>query len=136
MVDKKQDQDNKKIESDEWFSDFNDASLQNALKYDILPSIKVDEVGLENAIKVVVLSEPHKIELPKEKANFSKYAYPFEVKYESEKVQIYCTNALRFNLALIKKKYGKLIGLNLRIWKELSDTEYGTKPMYRASVID
>jgi hypothetical protein len=130
MVDKKE------SKKDDWYSDFNAESLKTALEIEVLPIISVDDVGLEFAKSMKILSEPKQIKLPVDKQKFSKVAYVMEVEYLNERCQIYLTNAFRFNLALIKEKYNDIIGLTIKVWKEISDTEFGKQKMYRLSVIE
>ena len=119
---------------------FDATKIQNALEVDILPTISVDKIGLEFSIDVEVLSVPREITLPKAKQQFGKFAYPMEVKYSGQRCQIYCTNALRHSIGILDMKLTSqkltIIGCVVKIWKAMTMTEFGMKPLYQVSLIN
>ena len=117
---------------------FDASKVLKASEVEILPTISVDENGLEHAIVVEVLSEPREVKLPVGKQKFGEFAYPMTVAYLGVMAQIYCTNSLRFNVGVIDMKLGSddsIIGHTIRIWKEIGTTSYGEQSMYKASLV-
>ena len=125
----------------DYMEGFDASKVKKASEVEILPTISVDENGLEYAIEVKVLSRPHKIKLPKLKQKFGEVAFPMNVEYLNVNCQIYCTQALRFNIGVIDLKLynidnnDSIVGHSIRIWKELGTTEFGEQSMYKASLI-
>ena len=118
---------------------FDASKVKKASEVEILPTISVDENGLEYSKVVKVLSEPREITLPVEKQKFSDVAFPMTIEYLGVKCQIYCTNALRFNIGVIDEKLGvdeSIVGHRIRIWKEMGTTAFGEQSMYKATLID
>ena len=119
---------------------FDATKIANAMKVEILPSISVDKVGLEYSIDVEVISVPREIELPKAKQQYGKLAYPMEVRFSGQKCQIYCTNALRHSFGILDMKLTaqnkSIIGRVVKIWKAMTMTDFGMKPLYQISLVD
>jgi len=119
---------------------FDATKIANAMKVEILPTISVDKVGLEYSIDVEVISIPREIELPKAKQQYGKLAYPMEVRFSGQKCQIYCTNALRHSFGILDMKLTaqnkSIIGRVVKIWKAMTMTDFGMKPLYQISLVD
>jgi len=138
MVDAKK-PDHEKTTLPDYMKGFDASKVKKASEVEILPTISVNKNGLEFAKVVKVLSEPVEITLPKEKQKFGDKAYPMNVEYLGVRCQIYCTNALRFNIGVIDMKLGNdesIIGHSIRIWKEIGTTAFGEQSMYKASLVE
>ena len=122
MVKTELDQENK--EKISWLSDFKPEAIKKASEVDIKPKLTIDGLGIEFAKICTILSLPHKVEIPKEKAiGNSNKIYMMELNYEGVEHQFTCeSGSFRFQLGVLLKKLGfsepdDLIGLPIRIWK-------------------
>lgn len=136
MVGEKPDQ----VKIPSYMKGFDATKIANAVKVDILPTISVENVGLEFSIDVEVLGVPREIELPLAKRQYGKYAYPMDVRYSGQKCQIYCTNALRHSFGILDMKLTannqSIINRVVKIWKAMTMTDFGLKPLYQISLVE
>lgn len=135
----------KKSEID-WLSDFTEKSLDNSAEVDIKPKLTIDGIGIEYSKNVVILSEPYKVEIPKEKAiGKDNKIWMIDLEFENVEHQFIAqSGSFRFQLGVLAKKLklsemSELINLPIKIWKQISTintpTFKGKAEVYQVSMM-
>ena len=129
-----------------WLSEFSQKSIVNSAEVDIKPKLTIDGIGIEYAKNVIILSEPYKVEIPKEKA-IGKSNKIWMIDFEYEKVEhqfIAEAGSFRFQLGVLMTKLNyiepkDLIDLYIKLWKEIANistpTFKGKAEVYKISLV-
>jgi len=133
----------KKKSSVEWLKEFSQESLELSSEMEIKPKLTVN-LGIENAVDVIILSEPYKVEIPKEKAIGSNKIWMIDLEYNSIAHSFIAqSGSFRYQLGVIMTKLDikpiELIGIPIRLWKTLEQintpTFKGKAEMYHVSIM-
>ena len=101
---KEQDQDQEKSKIS-WLSDFTQKSIDNSAEVDIKPKLEIEFVGIEYSKTVVILSEPYKVKIPKEKAIGNQNIWMIDLEYNDIEHQFIAeAGSFRFQLGVLLKK--------------------------------
>lgn len=131
---------------DMFLADIKDKDVEKSASLKIEPRLNIDDVGIENAKTVQVLSTPYSVEIPEEKSmsKDDNSLLMLDVKYEKVKHQFICQAAsFRYQYAVImkqlefgKKEFGKMIGAIIKIWLEWVELEkWGQQKLYKIALI-
>jgi len=141
---KEQDQDQEKSKIS-WLSDFTQKSIDNSAEVDIKPKLEIEFVGIEYSKTVVILSEPYKVKIPKEKAIGNQNIWMIDLEYNDIEHQFIAeAGSFRFQLGVLLKKLDfetpkELIGLPIRIWKVIANintpTFKGKAEVYKLALL-
>lgn len=129
-----------------WLSEFTEKSLENSAEVDIKPKLTIDGIGIEYSKNVVILSEPYKVEIPKDKAiGKDNKIWMIDLEFENVEHQFIAqSGSFRFQLGVLAKKLGvnkmsELINLPIKIWKQIATintaTFKGKAEVYKVSMM-
>ncbi len=117
----------------DFLSDFSQASIDKSAEVEINPKFEIEGVGIEYAKNVLILSEPYKVEIPKEKSiKANNKIWMIDLDYQEVKHTFIAeAGSFRFQLGVIMKKLDytepkELIGLPVRIWKVIANIKTPT----------
>ena len=129
-----------------FLSDFSQESLKKSAEVDIKPKFEIEGIGIEFAKNVLILTEPYKVEIPKEKSiKPDNKIWMINLEYEGVEHQFIAeAGSIRFQLGVIMEKLEytepkELIGLPVRIWKVIANintpTFKGKAEVYKISLM-
>lgn len=129
-----------------FLSDFNQESIDKSAEVEINPKFEIEGVGIEYAKNVLILSEPYKVEIPKEKSiKKDNKIWMIDLDYQDVKHTFIAeAGSFRFQLGVIMKKLEyiepkELIGLPVRIWKVIANintpTFKGKAEVYKVALM-
>lgn len=120
---------------------FKKADIIKSAKLDIKPRLVIDELGIDNAVIVEVLSEPYQVEIPENKAIDNNILWMIDVLYQGVEHQFIAQpSSFRYQLGVLAEKHFEgnmeaIIGNEITIWRELVKTEkYGEQALYQVSL--
>jgi len=123
-----------------FFSDIDAEKVQKSAELDIKPKLIVEKLGIENGVSVEILSEPYLVKLPAGK--ISDKVFMMDMLYNGVVHQFVAqATSFRYHLAVVMKKLGfehpkELIGVNIRIWKEVADLKkFGESVLYKVALL-
>ncbi len=130
---------------DDFLGDIDEADLQMSADLKIEPKLYIEDVGIENAKQVKILSEAYTVEIPAEKSMSDDNKLKIiDVEYENVKHQ-FIANAKSFRyqygvimtqLGFTKKQSARMIGAVVKIWLEWVELEkWGKQKLYKVSLI-
>lgn len=130
---------------DDFLGDIDMDKLKISASLDIFPKLSIDEVGVENAKEVKVLSDAYTIEIPVEKSmSDDNHLKVIDVEYENVKHQFIAqAKSFRYQFGVIMIKLGfkkteteKMIGAIISIWLEwVNLPKYGKQKLYKVSLV-
>ena len=142
MSEKKKDQEKSSIA---FLSDFTIENLEKSAEMEVKPKLTI-MLGIENAVNVIIMSEPYQVKIPKDKRiGDTEKIWMIDLEYTDIKHQ--CTiesKSFRFQLGVIMSKLEiteptELIGVPIRVWKTLEQintpTFKGKAEMYHVSIM-
>ena len=133
----------KKKSSVSWLKEFSQESLELSSEMEIKPKLTI-ELGIEKSKEVIILSEPYKVEIPKEKAIGSNKIWMIDLEYNNIAHSFIAqSGSFRYQLGVIMTKLevepSELIGIPIRLWKTLEQintpTFKGKAEMYHVSIM-
>ena len=134
----------KKSEID-FLAEFSQVSLKKSANLEIKPKLSIDELGIEFGKKVVILSIPYIVEIPKEKAIGTNKIWMIDLEYLNIEHQFIAqAGSFRFQLGVLMKRLDltekeQLIGLFVLIWKTIENistpTFKGKAEMYHIKLV-
>ena len=129
----------------DFLSDFTVENLKKSADLEIKPKLSIDECGIEFGKKVVILSIPYIVEIPKAKAIGTNKIWMIDLEYNDIDHQFIAqANSFRFQLGVLMEKLGlsekeSLIDLFVLIWKTLEQintpTFKGKAEMYHIKLV-
>lgn len=130
---------------DDFLGDIDEKDLEFSAGLDISPKLTIEDVGLENAKEVEILSEPYQIEIPVEKSmSEDNKLYFIDMEYKNVKHQFIAqAKSFRYQYGVImkslgfgKKEYHRMIGAIIKIWLEwVNLPKFGNQKLYKVSLI-
>lgn len=130
---------------DDFLGDIDDEKLEISANLEILPKLYIDDVGVENAKQVKVLSAGYTIEIPEEKSmSDDNHLKIIDVEYEQVKHQFVAqAKSFRFQYGVIMKQLGfkksqsaRMVGAIIKIWLEWVELEkFGKQKLYKVSLM-
>lgn len=129
----------------DFLSDFTIENLQKSADLEIKPKLSIDDCGIEFGKKVIILSIPYIVEIPKAKAIGTNKIWMIDLEYNDIDHQFIAqANSFRFQLGVLMKKLDltekeQLIDLFVLIWKTLEQintpTFKGKAEMYHIKLV-
>lgn len=149
MVDKKEEKIKSVLQDtlDDFLGDIDEEKLKLSAGLDIKPKLYIEDVGVENAKQVEVLSAGYKIEIPKEKSMSKTDDHTLkiiDVKYENVEHQFIAQAiSFRYQYGVIMEQLGfkktetfKMVGAIIKIWQEWVELEkFGKQKLYKVALI-
>ncbi len=134
----------KKSEID-FLAEFSQKSLKKSADLEIKPKLSIDGLGIEFGKKVIILSIPYIVEIPKEKAIGTNKIWMIDLEYQQIEHQFTAqAGSFRFQLGVLMEKLDltekeQLINLFVLIWKTLENistpTFKGKAEMYHIKLV-
>ena len=134
----------KKSEID-FLAEFSQASLKKSADLEIKPKLIIDGLGIEFGKKVVILSVPYIVEIPKEKAIGTNKIWMIDLGYQQTEHQFTAqAGSFRFQLGVLMERLEltekeQLIDLYVLIWKTIENistpTFKGKAEMYHIKLV-
>lgn len=130
---------------DEFLGDIDEKDLKNSASLNILPKLYIEDVGVENAKQVQILSAPYKIEIPEEKSmSDDNHLMIIDMEYQKVKHQFIAqAKSFRYQYGVIMVQLGfkttateRMIGAIIKIWLEWVELpKWGKQKLYKISLI-
>lgn len=130
---------------DDFLGDIDEKDLEFSANLDIAPKLYIDDVGVENAKEVRVLTGAYSVEIPEDKSmsddNMLKI---IDVEYQNVKHQFianaksfrYQYGVIMIQLGFKKNESARMIGAIIKIWLEWVELEkWGRQKLYKVSLI-
>lgn len=134
-------------ELDDFLSDVNKEDLQKSAALEIKPKLYIEDVGIEFAKTLIILSRAYKIKIPKDKY-MGKGAEPIlqviDVKYEGTEHQFiveagsfkYQYGVIMTKLGLDTRKTKLMIGAIIKVWLEWVELpKWGKSKLYKITLV-
>ena len=130
---------------DDFLGDIDEKDLEFSANLDISPKLYIEDVGVENAKEVRVLTGAYSVEIPEEKSMSDDNVLKIiDVEYQNVKHQ-FIANAKSFRyqygvimtqLGFKKNESARMIGAIIKIWLEWVELEkWGRQKLYKVSLI-
>ncbi len=130
---------------DDFLDDIDEKDLELSANLDISPKLYIEDVGVENAKQVKILSGAYTIEIPKEKSmSDDNHLKVIDMEFENIKHQFIAqAKSFRYQYGVIMTQLGfkktetiRMIGAILKIWLEWVELEkWGKQKLYKISLI-
>lgn len=130
---------------DDFLGDIKTEDLEFSAGLNILPKLYIEDVGVENAKQVKVMSAPYTIEIPEAKSmSDDNHLKIIDMEYEDVIHQFVAqAKSFRYQYGVIMVQLGfktteteRMIGAILKIWLEWVELEkFGKQKLYKVSLI-
>ena len=108
--------------------EFTPEKIKKSAEIIIYPKLTIDNLGIEYAKDVIILSEPYLVEIPKEKRiGAETKIWMIDLEYEGVRHQFTAqSGSFRFQLGVLQEKLGfenfdDLIGFEIKLWKQIAN---------------
>jgi hypothetical protein len=128
-----------------WKDGLDDSAIEISASLDIKPKVKIESLGIDNAIVFTILSDYYTVVIPKEKAYGSNELLCLDVDFNGIECQFIAEAvSFRHQLQVIKKKQNwdyetnkDVIGHKFRVWKENAIVKnYGNAEVYHIQLLE